>query len=179
MTVYRIDAAGFAHGHIFTLLKSFTELPNVEWVACADTVPATPSLTKRTERSIQRMRDLVGPVKAYNDYREMLDKEQLDIVVFCPENARHGEVAEAIAAGGTVAPGARGRRAGSHGRDAGQQHQGPRQEPASADRVPVPPHRSTMVRVMADGCRRPRLGAVPPSLSCGGRSAFGGAGRAR
>jgi predicted dehydrogenase len=97
---YRIGAAGFAHGHIFTLLKSFTELPNVEWVACADTVPATPSLTNRTERSIQRMRDLVGPVKAYDDYREMLDKEQLDIVVFCPENARHGEVAEAIAAHG-------------------------------------------------------------------------------
>ena len=30
----------------------------------------------------------------------MLDKETFDILIFCPENARHGEVAEAIAAKG-------------------------------------------------------------------------------
>src|SRR5207253_5062555 len=32
--------------------------------------------------------------------REMLDKEKFDIVIFCPENARHGEVGAAIAAHG-------------------------------------------------------------------------------
>lgn len=97
---YRLGAAGFAHGHIFALIRAFAELPNVEWVAAADTVPAVPSLNRRTERSLQRMQDLVGPFKVYDDYREMLDKEQMDIVLFCPENSRHGEVAEAIAAQG-------------------------------------------------------------------------------
>ena len=42
----------------------------------------------------------LGIPKGYDDYREMLAKEKLDLVVFCPENSRHGEVAEAIAAHG-------------------------------------------------------------------------------
>jgi predicted dehydrogenase len=96
---YRIGALGFAHGHIFSLLQSFTQLPNVEWVACADTAPATPSLVGRTAKAIQRFQALTGGgARVYDCYQEMLDKEQFDIVVFCPENARHGEVAEAIAA---------------------------------------------------------------------------------
>lgn len=98
---YRIGALGFAHGHIFTLLQSFTQLSNIEWVACADTMPATPSLVSRTEKAIQRFHALTGGgAKVYDCYQEMLDQEQFDIVVFCPENARHGEVAEAIAAKG-------------------------------------------------------------------------------
>lgn len=99
--IYRIGALGFAHGHIFTLLQSFAQLPNVEWVACADTVPATPSLVGRTAKAIQRFQALTGDgARVYDCYQEMLDQEELDIVVFCPENARHGEVAEAIAAKG-------------------------------------------------------------------------------
>ena len=37
---YRLGAIGFAHMHVNSLLDRFAELPNVEWVACADTVPA-------------------------------------------------------------------------------------------------------------------------------------------
>jgi len=99
---YRIGALGFAHGHIFGLLQSFTKLSNVhiEWVACADTIPVKPSLLGRTEQAIKRFQEITGCTRVYERYEEMLEKERFDIVVFCPENARHGEVAEAIAAHG-------------------------------------------------------------------------------
>jgi predicted dehydrogenase len=38
-----------------------------------------------------------GMPKAYDDYHEMLHKEQLDIVICCSENAKHPEVVEACA----------------------------------------------------------------------------------
>jgi predicted dehydrogenase len=97
---YRVGAIGFAHMHINHLLDEFKALPNVEWVACADTKPAVPSITmKRSSRgaNMKRAHDLIGIPKVYDCYKEMLDKEKFDIIVFCPENARHGEVGEAIA----------------------------------------------------------------------------------
>jgi predicted dehydrogenase len=100
---YRVGALGFGHMHINTLLDEFAKLPNVEWVACADITPAVPSISmKRSTRgaNMQRAQEVIGIPKAYGCYKEMLDKEQFDIIVFCPENARHGEVAEAIAAKG-------------------------------------------------------------------------------
>ncbi len=39
---YRLGVIGFAHMHINELMRRFAELPNVEWVACADTVPVRP-----------------------------------------------------------------------------------------------------------------------------------------
>src|SRR4051794_14237097 len=100
---YRVGVIGFAHMHVNTLLDAFAKLPNVEWVACADTVPVVPSRSEKatTRRAnLKRAREKTGIPKAYDDYREMLDKEQFDIIVFCPENARHAEVAEAVAAKG-------------------------------------------------------------------------------
>lgn len=103
MTTYRVGAIGFAHMHINSLLDSFAKLPNVEWVACADTVPLVPSKSMKTSTrgaNLKRAQEKTGIPKVYDDYRELLENEQLDIVIFCPENARHGEVAEAIAAKG-------------------------------------------------------------------------------
>ena len=100
---YRLGVIGFAHMHVNALMDRFAELPNVEWVACADTVPAVPSrFQKRSTRraNLRRAREVIGIPKVYDDYRQMLAQEGLDIVIFCPENARHGEVAEAIAASG-------------------------------------------------------------------------------
>ena len=100
---YRVGVIGFAHMHVNDLLNQFAKLPNVEWVACADTMPAVPSRSqKRSTRgaNLRRAQEVTGIPKVYEDYREMLEREQFDIVVFCPENARHGEVAEAIAARG-------------------------------------------------------------------------------
>ena len=105
---YRLGAIGFAHMHVNTLLNRFAELPasgqaDVEWVACADTVPTVPSRTlKPASRgaNLKRAHEIIGIPKVYDDYREMLDREEFDIIIFCPENARHGEVAEAIASRG-------------------------------------------------------------------------------
>ena len=42
---YKLGVIGFAHMHVLTLMAEFAELPNVEWVACADTKAAVPSLS--------------------------------------------------------------------------------------------------------------------------------------
>ena len=100
---YRLGVIGFAHMHVNTLMRTFAEMPNVSWVACADTVPAVPELVDvRSCRAanLRVAREQIGIPKVYDDYRELLAKEQLDLVIFCPENACHGEVAEAIAAHG-------------------------------------------------------------------------------
>lgn len=100
---YRVGVIGFAHMHINELMRSFKELPNVEWVACADTKPAVPELVEaRFTRgwNVRHAREEIGIPEVYDDYREMLDKERFDIVLCCPENARHGEVTQAVAAKG-------------------------------------------------------------------------------
>jgi predicted dehydrogenase len=100
---YRIGAIGFSHMHINALLDEFAKLPNVEWVACADTVPKVPSICLKESTcgaNLKRAREVIGIPRVYADYREMLKSDRYDIVIFCPENARHGEVAEAIAAAG-------------------------------------------------------------------------------
>ncbi|MBT5711553.1 hypothetical protein HOI71_10955, partial [Candidatus Poribacteria bacterium] len=97
---HRVGVIGFAHMHVNGMIDSFAALPNVEWVACADTVPVVPSISEEDstrKANLKRALEHTGIPKAYDDYREMLDAEECDIIVFCPENARHGEVAEAIA----------------------------------------------------------------------------------
>ncbi|MEI8219519.1 MAG: hypothetical protein RL022_2389 [Chloroflexota bacterium] len=100
----RVGVIGFAHMHINELMRQMHAQPGVEWVACADTVPNRPELvdaknTRGWNKNAIALGEL-GIPKGYDDYREMLSKEQLDLVIFCPENSRHGEVAEAIAAHG-------------------------------------------------------------------------------
>lgn len=100
---YRLGVIGFAHQHVNSLIDRFNDLPNVEWVACADTVPDVPSLSMaRSTRgyNLKRAHKEIGIPKVYDDYRAMLDKEGFDIIIFCPENARHPDVAEAIAGRG-------------------------------------------------------------------------------
>lgn len=100
---YRLGVIGFAHMHVNGLIDHFAALPNVEWIACADTVPIVPSISEESstrKANVKRAQERTGVPKVYDDYREMLQAEKLDIVIFCPENARHGEVAEAIAAAG-------------------------------------------------------------------------------
>jgi len=100
---YRVGVIGLAHMHVNHLLDAFSALPNIEWVACADTRPPVPPLSAKpnTRRAnLQRALQVTGIPRAYEDYRAMLDAERLDIVILCAENARHAEVAEAIAAHG-------------------------------------------------------------------------------
>jgi len=100
---YRLGVIGFAHMHVNELMRQFAALPNVEWVACADTVPAVPERVEaRFTRgwNLRHARETIGIPRAYDDYRAMLAAERFDVVLCCPENARHGEVAEAVAAHG-------------------------------------------------------------------------------
>jgi predicted dehydrogenase len=100
---YRVGVIGFAHMHVNELVDRFASCGRARIVACADTVPRTPSRTKvegsRTANLVRALSTPAAP-RAYQDYRELLDREELDIVIMCPENARHGEVAEAAASHG-------------------------------------------------------------------------------
>jgi predicted dehydrogenase len=100
---YRLGVIGFAHMHVNSLIDQFAELQQVEWVACADTKPLTPTLSEEPgtrKANIKRAVEHTGIPRVYEDYRDMLERECFDIIIFCPENARHGEIAEAIAAKG-------------------------------------------------------------------------------
>jgi predicted dehydrogenase len=101
--IYRVGVIGFAHMHVNEHMRAFAALPNVQWVACADTVPSVPELVKARftrQWNLEHAQHDIGIPRIYADYQEMLDQERFDIVLFCPENARHGEVARAIAAHG-------------------------------------------------------------------------------
>jgi predicted dehydrogenase len=97
---YRLGVIGFAHMHVNHLIDEFDDLPNVEWVACADTEPDIEPLSAKPatrQANVTRAQEKTGIPKVYDDYNEMLDNEEFDIIIFCPENAKHGEVGEAIA----------------------------------------------------------------------------------
>ena len=97
---YRVGVIGFAHMHVNELVDRFIATGRADIVACADTQPRTPStITVDGSRRANMQRTLAAPggPRAYEDYREMLRAEKLDIAILCPENARHAEVAEAAA----------------------------------------------------------------------------------
>ena len=100
---YRLGVIGFAHMHVNELVAQFVAHDRFKLVACADTIPNTPSLTEvEGSRRANLKRALAAEVgvRGYADYVEMLDNEDLDVAIFCPEIARHAEVAEALAAHG-------------------------------------------------------------------------------
>lgn len=100
---YRVGVIGFAHMHVTSLMDDFHALPNIEWVACADTIPSVATLSDAPMTRAANLRyaqETIGIERVYEDYEEMLEQEAFDIVIACPENARHGEVTEAIAVAG-------------------------------------------------------------------------------
>ncbi len=100
---YRVGIIGFAHMHINNVAGLFAEHPQVEMVACADTVPDNPELREAAYTRTWNLKNALenlGVSKAYDDYHAMLEKEPFDIIICCSENARHPEVVEACAAAG-------------------------------------------------------------------------------
>ena len=100
---YRVGVIGFGHMHINDIMRRFNETPGVEWVACADTVPDVPETTQATFTrawNLKYARETIGIPRVYDDYRDMLAKEQFDIVAVYSENAKHVEVVEAAAGRG-------------------------------------------------------------------------------
>jgi predicted dehydrogenase len=100
---HRIGIIGFAHMHVNNNAEFFRRHPRAKLVACADTVAAEPEVRQGPHTrgwNLRHAMTKLGVEKEYGDYREMLEKEKLDIVLCCAENARHAEVAEACAAHG-------------------------------------------------------------------------------
>jgi len=100
---YRVGIIGFAHMHINNVAALYAQHPQVELAACADTVPDRAELREAPYTRAWNMKnamDNLGVAKAYDDYHEMLEKEHLDIIICCSENAKHPEVVEASAAAG-------------------------------------------------------------------------------
>ena len=100
---YRVGIVGVCHVHVHNVALIFKRHPQVELVACADTAPLVPELSKAPytrEWNRDYLVHQVGIPNAYEDYREMLEKEKLDIVVCNSENSKHPEVVEACGAAG-------------------------------------------------------------------------------
>lgn len=100
---YRVGVIGFAHMHVNELVGRFIATGRANIVACADTIPRTPSrISVEGSRRANLKRALASPgePRGYENYQDMLAAEKLDIAILCPENARHVEVAEAAAARG-------------------------------------------------------------------------------
>jgi len=103
MKKYRLGIIGFAHMHINNVAGLFAKHPQVEFVACADTMPDKPELREAAYTrtwNLKHALNEIGVPKAYDDYHEMLSKEQFDIIICCSENAKHPDIAEACAAAG-------------------------------------------------------------------------------
>jgi predicted dehydrogenase len=89
--------------HVNELVDRFAATGNSPIVACADTAPSTPSLTTvegSRKANLKRALALPSSPRVYDDYRELLKAERLDIAILCPENARHAEIAVAAAESG-------------------------------------------------------------------------------
>ena len=100
---YRVGIIGFGHMHVNNVAQRFGAHPQVEWVACADTVPVVPELrdapyTRKWNQAM--LMEKLGIPKSYDCWREMLDKEQFDIIVVTSENAQHADIVVACAAKG-------------------------------------------------------------------------------
>ena len=97
---YRVAVVGFAHSHVVGLMDSFAAQSSVEFIAAADTVPETPSVSdyRLTRKwNLRRAREVIGISKFYDDWQELLQREDPDIVICCAENAQHADVTEAAA----------------------------------------------------------------------------------
>jgi predicted dehydrogenase len=103
MSTYRVAVVGFANSHVVGLMDSFAAQPDVKFVAAVDTVPETPSVSdyQLTRKwNLRRARELIGIPRFYDDWKELLPREEPDIVICCAENAQHVDVTEAAASVG-------------------------------------------------------------------------------
>ena len=84
---FRVGVIGMVHDHVWKETKCWQECPNVELVAAAD--PNEPLRKK--------MQDERGVKTLYADWREMIEKEELDIIQLTVENNAGADIVEAVA----------------------------------------------------------------------------------
>ena len=101
--IYRVGIIGFGHMHINNVAQLYASHPQVQFVACADTIPRTPELRTAPytrEWNRENVMSLTGMTEFYPDFYAMLIKEDLDLVIVTCENAQHAMVVEACAEAG-------------------------------------------------------------------------------
>jgi predicted dehydrogenase len=100
---YRVGIIGLCHVHVHNVANLFRRHPQVELVACADTPPRVPELSQAPYTRVWNRDYLVREVgirRAYDDYRELLEKEKPDLVICNSENSQHAAVVAACGAAG-------------------------------------------------------------------------------
>ena len=101
---YRVGVIGVGHVHVHNVANIFKAHPRVELVAVADTVPDVEELSEvayTRKWNFNYLRDEVGIPNGYDDFREMLEKENLDIAICNSENSHHPDVVRVCAEFGT------------------------------------------------------------------------------
>lgn len=76
----RVGVAGLIHGHVWGLIDSWQKVEGARLVAVADATPLLDHARKKFDRS-------------YEDWREMLEKEDLDALVVTSDNVESAEIA--------------------------------------------------------------------------------------
>ena len=87
---YRVGVAAMVHDHVWGELARWKALPNVELVAAGD---ANAPLREKVQKEY-------GVARVYESWREMLEREELDIVQAASENSAGADIVEACAAKG-------------------------------------------------------------------------------
>lgn len=87
--VFKMAILGLVHDHIWNYLGSVKEISNAEITCAAD---VNPPLLDRARQVLNLTSDSL-----YTDYREMLEKEDLDACLIFAENNRHAELTEQCA----------------------------------------------------------------------------------
>jgi len=83
----RMGIAGMVNDHIWFMADALHALPNVELVSAAE------PYEELRRRAVERY----GVKTTYASYEEMLDKEQLDAIVVCSDNASKSKIVAAAA----------------------------------------------------------------------------------
>ena len=100
---YRLGIIGFGHMHVNHVAELYAQHPQVEWVACADTIPLVPEQREAPytrQWNLKHALNELGVPKAYPDYHDMLAKEHFDVIIVTSENAQHADITEACARAG-------------------------------------------------------------------------------
>lgn len=87
---YRVGVVGLIHDHIWGMLRWWKELEGAELVAAADVNPPL----------LEKIRGEFGVERTYSSYRQMFEREELDIVTVTVDNAGTADIVEAAAARG-------------------------------------------------------------------------------
>ncbi|CAG7643779.1 Gfo/Idh/MocA family protein [Paenibacillus allorhizosphaerae] len=78
MNKLKVGMISFAHGHAHSYLRGLMALPQVEVIAIAD------SEKSRVEKVVEK-----NGLTYYEDYRDLLARPDIEVVVICSENAFH------------------------------------------------------------------------------------------